>query len=326
MTKVLARGDSVYECDVCKRRIRVPAQRRGMDVVQRCIITHNCHGKMHRVRLTKEINSTPAFPTELAGVQDWAQRQILYTHNQTVQSFSWVINHKLSNNPNIYTHVARVVDGNEVMVPIEPDVINIIDLNTIEIKFNQAERGLAQCIAAASKNTINPVASAGIAATVDDSLLTNVGELTIATLDTMDNVNLEFTYDSPSSTLPVIIEYSGINRPSTSSAWRDAGNVIINGRRYRVRSFNILTNNPAPTYFGQGAIANGSYITITSDVKANQVLILMALPPFASADKVTSKYIDCATLTSTPYIYYNQGDLYAKDDVIKNTYPPIIVA
>lgn len=325
MTKVLVRGDSVYECDVCKRRIRVPTQRRGIDVVQRCIITHNCQGKMHRVRLTKEINSTPAFPTEIAGVQDWAQRRRLYTHNQTVQSFSWVINHNLSTNPNMYVLAVRVADGKEVMVPIKPDVINTIDLNTIELKFNKAERGLAQCIATASKNTFNPVTSAGIAATAGDSLLTNFGELTIATLDTVDNINLEFTYDSPSSTLPVIIEYSGINRPSTSSAWRDAGNVIVNGRRYQVRSFNILTNTPAPSYFEQGAIANGSQITITSDVNANQVLILMSLPPFASADKVISKYIDCATLTSTPFIYYSRGDLYAKNDVIKNTYPPIIV-
>lgn len=326
MTKVLARGDSVYECDVCKRRIRVPTQRRGMDVVQRCIITHSCQGKLHRVRLTKEINNTPAFPTEIAGVQDWAQRQILYTHTQTVQSFSWVINHRLSNNPNVYTHVVRIKDGKEVMIPIEPIQINIIDLNTIEIKFNQAERGLAQCIAAASKNTINPVTSAGLAASAADSLLTNMGELTLATLDTTDNINLELTFDSPASTLPVIIEYSGINRPATSSAWSDAGNVIINGKRYHVRSFNIITNPPAPTYFSQGAIANGSQITITSDPKANQVLILLANPPFASADKITSKYIDCANLTSIPYLYYNKGDLYAKADVVKNTYPPIIVA
>lgn len=326
MAQVLVRGDAVYECDVCKRRIRVPTQRRGLDVIQRCVITSNCQGKLHKIRLTKEINETPAFPTEIAGVQDWAQRKVLYIHKQQVQSAKWVVNHNLANNPTLYVYVTRLVNDNEIDVPIEPKKIAVIDLNTIEITFDQAERGLAQCIASSSKNLTNPNSTAGVAATSTDFLLTNGSELTIATADVSDNINLELTFNSPSSTLPVVLEYTSINKPSVYSAWNDADYVIINGRRYRVRSFNIVLSNPAPTYFGQGAIASGSTVVVTTPLKANQVVILLAKPPFASADKVAQQYIDCSNLTTTPYLYLNQGELYAQPNVIKNTYPPIIVA
>lgn len=326
MAKVLVRGDAVYECDVCKRRIRVPSQRRSIDVVQRCIITSNCQGKLHRIRLTKEINETPAFPPEVSGLQDWAQRRILHIHEQQVQSAKWVVNHNLANDPNIYVYVTRTVNNVETSIPMKPKQINIVDLNTIEIIFDQAERGLVQCIASASKNLTNPIATAGVAVTDTDVLLTNKSELTIATADTADNVNFILTFNSPSSTLPVVLEYTGINKPSVYSAWNDANFVIINGRRYRVRSFNIATSNPAPTYFSQGAIASGSTVVVSSTLKANEVVILMAKSPFASADKVAQKYIDCSNLTDTPYLYFNQGELYAQPNIIKSTYPPIIVA
>lgn len=326
MAKVLVRGDAVYECDECKRRIRVPSQRRGIDVVQRCVITSNCQGKLHRIRLTKEINETPAFPPEVVGLQDWSQRRILYIHKQQVQSAKWIVNHDLANDPNIYVYVTRQVNNTDVDVPIKPKSVTVIDLNTIELTFDQAERGLAQCIASASKNQTNPIATAGVAATSNDVRLTNKSEITIATADTADNVNLILTFNSPSSTLPVMLEYTGINKPSVYSAWNDADFVIINGRRYRVRSFNIVTTNPGPTYFGQGAIASGSTAIVSSSLRANEVMILMAKSPYAVADKVTQNYIDCSNLTSTPYLYLNQGELYAQPAVIKSTYPPIIVA
>lgn len=326
MAKVLVRGDSVYECDVCKRRIRVPSQRRGIDVVQRCVITNNCQGKLHKIRLTKEINETPAFPTEVIGLQDWAQRRILHSHEQPVQSAKWVITHNLANSPNVYVYVYRQVDGKEVTVSTKPLSVNVIDANTVEVTFSQAERGLAQCIATASKNLTNPNATAGVAVAADDFLLTNNGEITIATLSDADFTTLGLTYKSPSSTLPVSLEYTGISTPSVSSAWSDADYVILNGRRYRVRSFNIITSDPAPTYFSQGAIANGSPVVVSSQPKVGEVVILLSTSPFATADKVYQKYIDCSTLGNVSYLYYNQGNMYAQPKIVKNTYPPIIVA
>lgn len=325
MAKVLVRGDAVYECDVCKRRIRVPSQRRGIDVVQRCIITNNCQGKLHRIRLTKEINETPAFPVEIAGVQDWVQRRVLYSHKQPVQSAKWVVTHNLANNPNIYVYVTRLVDNKEVDVSIVPKKITVIDINTIEVLFDQAERGTAQCIASASKNLTNPSIVTGVAVNSNDHLLTHRSELTIATTDFSDNINLELTFNSPSSTLPVVLEYTGINKASVSSAWSDADTVVISGRRYRIRSFNILLSGPGPEAFGLGAIASGSSVVVSTPLKANEVVILLANQPFASADKITQKYIDCVNLTTTPRLYLNQGELYAAPAVVRNTYPPIIV-
>lgn len=326
MAKILAKGESVYECDVCKRRVRVPTSRTGIDVVQRCIVTSNCRGKLHKLILTKDINATPAFPPEVAGVQDWFQRKVLHTHEQPVQSAKWVINHDLANKPNLYVYVQRYIDGKNVNVETTAYTVKIVDLNTLELTFSQAEQGLAQCITSASQNSTNPSATAGVAVASDDMAITVNGEMTIATLDTADSIVFALTYNSPSSSSPVIIEYIGVNNPTTASPWSGLQYVVVNGKRYRVRSFNITTTQLAPPYFAAGAVASGSTITVTHKPAVGEMLILLANAPYSSVDRIHGQYIDIATLAPTPRLYYQSGVVYAPPAVIKNTYPPIIVA
>lgn len=320
MAKILVRGDSVYECDVCKRRIRVPSNRIGVDVMQRCVITHHCQGMLHRITLTKEINATPAFPPEVAGVQDWAQRRILYTHTQQVNAATWLIKHNLSNNPGVYVFINK----NNELVQIEPVSIEPIDDSTIEITLSQAESGVAQCIASASQNTTNPTAiDINTNSTYVD--LTHLGELTIATRTNSPNFVLALTYNSPTNPTPITMEYTGIGTASVLSPWSDANTVIVNGRRYYVRSVNLLTSPSSATYFEQGQIAYGSSITISTDVNANELLILLSNAPHQISDKISDRYLDAATLKTTPYLFYNNGIVSTDSTPIKNTYPPIIV-
>ena len=326
MAKILAKGESVYECDVCKRRIRVPTNRVGIDVVQRCTITSSCQGKMHKLIQNKDINATPAFPPEVAGLQDWFQRKVLYTHEQTVQSSKWIVNHDLANKPNIYVYINKYINGVLATVEATNFTVTVVDLNTIELTFSQAEQGLAQCITSASQNSTNPSATAGVAAAAGSIQLTNSGEISIATLSPMDTVSLTLTYTSPSSTNPVIIQYIGIGAASVKSPWAGTEYVIVNGKRYTVRSFNIVTTQLAPSYFAAGAIANGTTINVTDNVNVGDAILLLSTAPYTAADRVYDKFIDVATLKSGSHLAYNNGIVYADPITVKNTYPPIIVA
>lgn len=111
MAQILIKGESVYKCDTCMRKIRMLTSREGIDVVQRCTITHGCRGKLLRLKDAKEVNSTPAFPTEVAGVQDWFQRRVVYTHTQPVKAKRWTIKHNLANNPLVYAFVSRQTES-----------------------------------------------------------------------------------------------------------------------------------------------------------------------------------------------------------------------
>ncbi len=107
MAQILIKGETVYKCDECMRRIRVLTAREGIDVVNRCTITYGCKGRLHKVKSVEEANSTPAFPEEVPGVQDWFQRRVEYTHHQPIKSKSWIIKHNLANKPTVYCYVAK---------------------------------------------------------------------------------------------------------------------------------------------------------------------------------------------------------------------------
>jgi hypothetical protein len=325
MAKILVKGEAVYECDICKRRTRVPANKTGIDIVQRCIITANCQGKLHRITLTKDINDTPAFPPEVVGVQDWFQRQVLYTHKQPVQSAKWVVQHDLENKPNVYVYVNRYVDGEVRLTETAPKEVRVVDLNRLEVHFDQAEQGLVQCIALSSRNVVNPNASAGVAQAADDLLVTNEGEITIATLVDHEAVDVPLVYDSAASAQPVIIEYLGLVFATAKSPWAGCHHVMINGRRYVVRSFNIIQTPTAPEYFRTGMISDGSTVTFKNVDRLGTTLILLSKSPHAAVDRMYDKYIDAATLVEKGSFYYNAGAMYVQSQHVRHTYPPIIV-
>jgi len=338
MALTATKGEVVYECDVCSRRTRVSANRKSIDVVRRCIITANCKGKLHRIVTVKDINSTPAFPPEVAGVLDWSQRRILFTFNQTIRAAKWVVKHNLASKPIVNVYVERQVNDSTAttQVKIDPVAVNIIDDNNLEIIFSQPEQGTAQCIALASKNTANP--STVATQVLTDFQLTNQGQLTVALLASGPSFTpggakiggFKISYNSPTSAFPVLIEY--VDQPSppggaSLSPWVGSSQAIINGRKYYIRTLNAVNTEPAANIFRSGAIASGSTLYFPDYTTPYQAIILLASAPYAAADRIYDKYIDAASIsTVTPQLYYNSGNLYAPQSVIKSTYPPIIVA
>lgn len=329
MTQVVIRGESVYECDVCKRRQRTPTNRYGMDVIQRCTITAGCQGKLHRVTALKDINSTPAFPPEVAGLQDWFSRNILYTHQQPIKTSVWVVQHNLQNVPVLHTFVHRTVDGEETLVEQDPIDVTIIDANTTRLTFASVESGQVQCVSLSTKNTTNYDNTLASAPSADGiQLTTSTGEITIATLDASGIVDVTLTFLSTTAT---DITYGGIDGvPSLYSPWVGATTIIVNGKRYTVRSFNLTQTAPAPTYFSAGTVANGTAFYLSGinnvPVGANEVLFLMSNSPHTNVDRVYDRYVDAYAVSPTsPETFYEEGKGYVMSSVVKSTYPLILV-
>lgn len=329
MTRVVIRGESVYGCDVCNRRIRVPTNKYGLDVIQRCTITSRCQGSLHRVTTLTDINNTPAFAPEVEGLQDWFPRNILYTHQQSIKSVTWVVKHNLQTVPVLHTFVQRTVDGEDTLVDQDPIVVDTIDANTIRLTFAGAESGQVQCTSSSTKNTTNYESTVSASALETTTQLTsNVGEITIATLDTAGIVDVDVTF---LTNIPTTITYSGIDTvPSVYSPWIGVSFVIVNGRRYAVRSFNLTQSNPAPTYFSMGSIVDGTAFYVSGingiPIDTNDILFLLSRPPHASVDRIYNSYVDAKSISAdAPEMFYGEGKGYVSPSVIRSTYPLILV-
>lgn len=321
------RGDVVYQCDTCTRRTRVPLNQFSFDVVQRCIITENCPGKLFPVKNIGTINSTPVFSPEVPGLQDWFPRNILFNHTQTIANSEWLINHNLGSLPVVQVLVNRQLsDGEFITVELTPDqyTVVMVDLNTVQVFFTRAESGLAQCIGTASQNLVNPQVTD--TTVVPDKLLTNDGEITIATASFAALLSVTIVYKG--NVPDTIITYIGIDAaPSIDSPWVGADIVHIGGRNYAVRSFNVLTANPAPAYFSNGLVSDGSPIYFTGfSPNVNENFILLGNPPFGAVDRLPEQVIDISQIDpQNPATYYNAGNMYSNPSAIRSIYPPVIV-
>lgn len=332
MPQVVVKGESVYKCSVCTRSTRVPTNKQGLDVVSRCIITHGCQGKLRRVTLARDINETPAFAPEVQGVEDWFQRKVLYTHRQPVQSLTWTIEHDLENRPKVHVYVNRIVNGTNQLVSVEPKTEKTIDLNTVQVTFDTAESGLAQCIALSSQNSTNPTSTAAtVASTAAVQVTSNVGELTIATLSTAPLVALALTYRTSGIAQDVTIQYAGLGtNASINSPWSGARHAVINGKKYTIRSFNLTTTPLAPAYFAAGDVPAGSAFFVSNyngaPPSVGECLVLLGTAPYATVDRVYDKYIDVAYIsTDDPELFYTTGKGFAQPSIIRSTYPTILV-
>lgn len=332
MSQVVVKGESVYECDVCTRKTRVPTNRFGLDVLQRCTITQNCKGVLHKVRLARDINNTPAFPPEIEGLENWFQRRILFTHEQAVESKTWIVEHNLGNKPVLHLYVNKLVDGVVTLVAQEPDSARTIDLNKTELTFERAYSGLVQCVTLASTNVVNSTATSAPAVSTEPLQITNnSGEISIATLSSASAIDLTLTFTTASTVPNVEIEYVSIDTTaSLTSPWVGVRRVVINGRRYTVRSFNIAATANAAVAFEAGLVPSGSAFKITGlegePIAQHDVLILTARSPFASVDRVYDKYVDAASISATdPETYWENGKAYCRLAAVKNVYPAILV-
>lgn len=327
--QIFVRGEAAYQCDTCSRKIRVPTNRYGLTIIQRCIITQHCLGKLHPILTAQEANNVSSVPPSVPGVIDWSQRKVFFLYEQPIANTVWRIEHNLNNKPSVQVFVVQVDGDTETLVEVDPLTIRVIDPNTVEVEFQNAQKGIAQCIALASANTTNPSVTTVTTTPQGSLLLTNASELTIATLDTDTTISFTVTYRTPN--VPegfVDISYVGVdNVPSIKSPWAGTHRVFIGGKTYTVRSFSILQQPLAPGYFADNLIANGTQFFFSSlPALPNRNLILLGTSPFTVVDRNVNQYVDIGLVNQIqPELAYAGGNAYAAGSIIRNVYPPVMV-
>lgn len=304
----------VYKCDTCNRDVALPQNKQGLESIGRCIITQGCRGKLHQSDVKPDfVRGT--FPPSVPNLTDWTQRRVLYTHTQTVKSKQWKVVHNLGVKPTIQVFIVNLYGQQE---EIFPDKITTIDLNQVMIEFSQLESGVAQCTSSSSANTINQEIT--MINNITTLQLSSSSELTIATLATNASVTLDLTFKADTDQ---VVQYTVDNSPSIISPWRDTSKVLIKNKSYVVRSFQILNS-----LILDGTIRNGVAVNFTmldaAPINNESVLILLANPPFQTADKINNMYVNTSRIDSSlPQLYYNDGNFFIPNTLTNSTFPNI---
>jgi hypothetical protein len=323
----------LYKCSVCKRDIELLQNRFGLETIQRCIITHGCRGKLYQQRILQDFIRGD-LPDDVTGLDNYQQRRILHNHRQAIESIEWIVTHNLGTFPAISVFVNRPTqDDNKNQIEITPTDIIIVDSNIIKLVFNRPESGIAQLVGRASDpKLLQPVIREALQE-LDTLQATTLGELTIATRTSAPDpeptqITVELTYTTTDG-IDVPITYAADNQPSIKSPWNSINAVIVNGKVFTVRSFNIVV--AAQT---TGVITNGSVVRISNvdtgtgvrNINANEMIILLADAPFTAVDRNTSQFIDVNEISgdTNPFaFFFDKGELVADETVIGNGHPPI---
>jgi hypothetical protein len=329
----------VYKCDVCKRDIELEQNLKGLENIQRCTITHGCRGKLYQTKVLPDF-VRGRLPDQVAGLDDWRQRKVLYNHKQTIERENWAVKHDLGTFPSVsvFVNVPTEADPDNQEEIIPTDIV-IVDEDNLILKFDKALSGLAQLVARQSDpDLLRPFV--GLNISVEDlQQISLTGDIAIATristIGENDAVGLDVEY---TTTTNAVITHSyndvNLNELDTNSSWQDIDRVIVKGKTYTVRSFNALIPEMSTETIGSGstfkftniATNGGSPIGTARPIEQDEVLVLFASSPFDSIDKITTQYIDVYDViasTNNFNFVYDTGEFFADTEIIQDTYPPI---
>lgn len=334
-----------YGCTVCKRELEIPENKRGLEVIHRCIITDGCRGYLYKLERKQDF-IRGEFPSKVPGLIDFTARRVLYNHEQAVAAREWYVVHNLGVAPSVQVLVNRSVITSEIQEEIPCILRNntetfeqvettdftkeITSPNTLTIRFTDPQSGLAQMIA---RSTAPVVTEEVVATTSSTFQITNDSLLTIATLNNTIpstqsvNINIVFTPPGEASLSP--ITYTASSSVASESPWNDFSTILIQGKQYKVRSFDTYI-----TEMANGTIPNGSSFYINKigvgsplrTLTTGEVIILLALSPYADIDKITNQLIDTNRIDATNAelaLFYQSRELYAFTSIISSTFPPI---
>ncbi len=328
----------VYKCDVCKRDIELEQNIKGLENIQRCTITHGCRGKLYQTKVLPDF-VRGRLPDQVAGLDDWRQRKVLYNHEQTIERENWIIKHDLGTFPSISVFINVPTEANpgnqEEIIPI--DTV-IVDEDNIILTFGSAVAGLAQLVARQSDpDLLRPFVGLNIS-TEELQQLSLTGDIAIATrISTVgepSDIDLGVEYTTTTNAIITNTYTADAAELNTNSAWSDIDKVIIKGKTFTIRSFNGLISEMQNETIASGStfkftsIADaGSPQTFTTrTIAQDEVYILFASDPFDNIDKITTQYIDVFDVNESNNNFtfvYDTGEFFSDKEAIQDTYPPI---
>lgn len=323
----------VYKCDVCKREIQLQRNIDGLETISRCVITHGCRGKLYHQKVLQDyIRGT--LPEDVTGLENWLQRKVLHNHTQAIERQEWIIEHNLGTFPSVSVFVDRPIEGDlDNREEITPTDVEIVDPDTLLLRFERPWSGIAQLVARASDpNLLQPFVREAEEVILPQQISNN-GAITIATqissIGERSTISLRIRYQLANNEFRVIT-YPVDDQPSTNSPWVDFDKVVVKGKVYTVRSFNGIVAEMTT-----GVIVSGTNFRFTSidktgnefvSINPNEVLILLANEPFETVDKIKDRFVDVTSVTSTknPFaLAYDAGEFFANEEIIEPVYPLI---
>lgn len=272
----------LYQCTKCKRQIGLVQNQEGLEWIGHCNMTLGCRGTLYQVNVLPDFTRGVASP-DVAGLKNWVQRKVLFNFTQAVARTNWIIEHDLGTAPSVVVYVNQpTIDNPNNQVEILPEDIIYNTDDQVTLIFPKAYSGIAQLIARSSNPDILAPRPVPPTVTVPASVqLSNQGVLTIATrvlsIGNPTNVSITLAYTLGSSAITTQETYVASNVPTNLSPWEDTSTVIIKGKSYTVRTFNIQT---AATVSGQ--VSNNSEVqllSINSTGSFNIPVVSVALAP-----------------------------------------------
>ncbi len=324
----------LYKCDVCKRNIELIQNKTGLETVQRCVITHGCRGKLYQEKVLQDF-VRGSLPDDVSGLTNYQQRKVLYNHTQSIETNEWIVTHNLGTAPSVSVFVERPTSADpDNREEVTPDDIVIINSDIIKLVFSRPESGIAQLVARASDPALLQPFVRAIDTSLVTSQVTTNSEFTIATrtsapLAEPTQISVEITYTTTEG-VTLAIPYAADDQPSVNSPWSTFDRVVINGKVYTVRSFNMVVSQQVT-----GIITNGSTLRFSGvdtdgngmrPIVADEVAFLLATAPYDSVDKITTKYIDgvdVAGLENPFAFFFDTAEFFADETIIRDLHPPI---
>lgn len=301
---------NTYVCNTCRRSIAIPNNTQGVSTLRRCIITQNCKGT-----LSKQLsNNTNVIPVSVPGMQDWEQRNALFTYNQTISKSTWILTHNMGLVPILQVYIDIVMNGKKALVPTTSYTVTILSPYQLQLTFSHQHTGVVQCVSsnAIPVNPIDIVApSSSFASSV---IISNNGILTVGILDNIQPQSTHITYSTATGTQT--IQYKYLPDPNIESPWHDFYNILVNNKIYNIYTINLNGLNIQPgstlSFFDiNDVVLNGS-----------QLVILMASAPFTNNDKIVSSAI--FVQSNMQQLIYNNQMIYGVNSYIQTVFPYII--
>lgn len=339
-----------YKCTVCKREIEIPENKTGLEVMQRCIITERCRGELYRIGRKQDFLRA-AFPDRVSGLTDYTARRALYNHTQSVDARDWFVIHNMGVVPSVQvlinssaataitdTDLACALRGDtEAQAQIETTdfTIEVVDANELIIHFESPQSGTAQLIARST--AIAPVIEESTTAPEQFQLTATGSILTVATLNEIipepNDITLDITYNSPDGNTTVVHTYDIGTSANTTSPWDDFETILIQGKRYKVRTFDAFIPEMADGTLPNGSSFYFSSLDVQADgsppprgINAREVFVLLGLDPYDNVDKVKDQVIDTSKVTADNAelsFFTTNRELIAFESTIDSTYPII---
>lgn len=328
----------VYKCNVCNREIEKLQNKEGLEVVQRCIITSGCRGKLYQVDV-KEDHIRGKTPATVKGLSNWVQRNALYNHTQSIKKATWKIVHNMGIIPAVSAWVSRPTqDDPDYISEVIPEDIIIISKNEIHLVFDRTETGIAQLVATdTAKQKVESTTQSSIVA--QSTQITTNGEISIAVPINLPNaspntIGLQLTFINELGQ-EVIHNFISIDsQASINSPWSDYNRVVIRSKVYSVRSFNLIDDPIAGGIIdsiSNRVITSGSSFTFTGidvsggtsyrTINRSELYILMSNSPYESIDKNRGILVD--VYTNTNQFAYVSGEATVLTSDIQTVYPLI---